>query len=714
MEGIVPNHTRRDDIMVETDLRSVLKDCQISAAAGYKIASVQEKELGKVLKSAEEKIQSAIIDFNSSPCYSPETADALEKQLGEISTAFNRLSFVFQEDLNELKDNLSEFSITLFGRTMAGKSTLMEILTKGDGSSIGKGAQRTTLDVRTYKWNGLKITDVPGVGAFEGADDEQIAFEAAKTADLILFLITDDAPQVVDAECFSRIVDLGKPIIGIMNVKKAIQNGKSLRFTTKEINKQFDLERLNKIKNQFYSFSAQYGQSWKHIPFVYVHLQSAFLSQQASEELTKRTLHEISRIDFLTGRIIEQVKGKGEFYRVKTFIDIISNPVLESMENLLEQSQLNSIQGRTILAKRRQLEEWKKVFYRDGKAQIQSLIVKIRSDLNGEIAAFAEEHFDDKNADKAWNTVLKDRGIDIRCQELLEELEFKSNDKLKEVSREITNELKFATTFAGDKSLRMHKIINGKRVWDWTVVIAGGGLSIAWGIATMIGAAAAVPLGLAAVGISGIGFIGSYLFKSREKKEQEARIRLENNLRENVTKICDMLEAQMIKRLDSLVSIRIEGLISELDRINAVVFKLADTQKELAWGLNTQLMELSTQLITEAIRIIGAEGLETYVQAVARVPGNTSLILLNDGTVFPREQRDELYRLMSERIGFIYDSNNKKILISRVLGKDIDRNSISIEGKIGVAHVPLQDASPNTKNRVRLAQQLSRLLIMNQ
>ena len=297
---------------------------------------------------------------------------------------------------------------------------------------------------------------------------------------------------------------------------------------------------------------------------------------------------------------------------------------------------------------------------------------------------------------------------------MLEELEFKSNDKLKEVSREITNELKFATTFAGDKSLRMHKIINGKRVWDWTVVIAGGGLSIAWGIATMIGAAAAVPLGLAAVGISGIGFIGSYLFKSREKKEQEARIRLENNLRENVTKICDMLEAQMKKRLDSLVSIRIEGLISELDRINAVVFKLADTQKELAWGLNTQLMELSTQLITEAIRIIGAEGLETYVQAVARVPGNTSLILLNDGTVFPREQRDELYRLMSERIGFIYDSNNKKILISRVLGKDIDRNSISIEGKIGVAHVPLQDASPNTKNRVRLAQQLSRLLIMNQ
>ena len=37
----------------------------------------------------------------------------------------------------------------------------------------------------------MEITDVPGIGAFEGEDDENIAFEAAKTADLILFLISD-------------------------------------------------------------------------------------------------------------------------------------------------------------------------------------------------------------------------------------------------------------------------------------------------------------------------------------------------------------------------------------------------------------------------------------------------------------------------------------------------------------------------------------------
>lgn len=700
--------------MEETNLKQVLKECNKSARIGYKIASAQEKNLNRALTSAQEKIQSTIIDFNSSPCYAPETTELLEVQLVEIGDAFNRLSFAFKEDLQNLRENLSKFSVTLFGRTMAGKSTLMEILTEGDGSSIGKGFQRTTRDVRKYTWNGLEIIDVPGIGAFEGEDDEQIAFEAAKTADLILFLITDDAPQVAEAECFSRIVNLGKPIICIMNVKASIAVDKSLKLALRDVNKRFDMERLDKIRNQFLLFSEQFGQTWSHIPFVYVHLKSAYVALKTDDQEKSKSFHEVSRIDYLKKRIVEQVKTKGEFYRIKTFIDIISKPILESMENLLEQSQINSLQGRTILAKKRQLGAWKTVFYRDGKAQIKSLIVKIKSELNGEIASFAEDHFDDKDADKAWNKLFTLHKVEARCQELLEELEVKSNDKLKEISREITNELKFATSFECDKSLCMHKIIDGKKVWDWSSIVLGGGLSIATGIAYLVGATVAGPLGWAALIVSVIGVGGSFLFKSRDKKEFEARMRLEKKLRENVAQICDILEKQMNKNLDSLVYVRIEGLMTEMDKINSVIFRLADTQKELAWDLNDHTLELNSQILTEAIRLIGAEGLQYHVQSVARIPGNTTLILLNDGTVFPKEQKEGLYRLMSEQIGFVYDSDNKRVLISRVLGREIARNQINIEDKIGVVHIPLGDASPNMKNRVRLAQQFSRLLIMNE
>ena len=434
--------------MEETNLKQVLKECNKSAKTGYKIVSAQEKNLNRALASAQEKVQSTIIDFNSSPCYAPEATELLEVQLVEIRDAFNRLPLAFKEDLQNLRETLSKFSVTLFGRTMAGKSTLMEILT-----------------------------------------------EAAKTADLILFLITDDAPQVAEAECFSRIVNLGKPIICIMNVKASIAEDKSLKLALRDVNKRFDMDRLDKIRNQFLMFSEQFGQTWSHIPFVYIHLKSAYAALKTEDPEKSRSFHEVSRIDYLKRRIVEQVRTKGEFYRIKTFIDIISNPILESMENFLEQSQINSVQGRTILAKKRQLGDWKNVFYRDGKAQIKSLIVKIKSELNGEIATFAEDHFDDKNADKAWNKLLKARKVEVRCQELLEDLETKSNDKLKEISREITNELKFATSFEGDKSLRMHKIFDGKKLWEWSSIALGGGLSIAAGIAYLVGAAAAGPLG---------------------------------------------------------------------------------------------------------------------------------------------------------------------------------------------------------------------------
>lgn len=696
------------------DLTEILKECQSYASVGYKIASSQYKNLNTTLSNAASRINETLIDFNSSPCYVSSATDLLSQQLIDIESAFNNLSFAFKEDLENLRENLSKFSMTLFGRTMAGKSTLMEILTNGDGLSIGNGAQRTTRDVRQYNWNGLEITDVPGIGAFEGEDDEQIAFEAAKKADLILFLITDDAPQAAEAECFGRIMDLGKPVICIMNVKASAPEGKSIKLLTRDIEKRFDMERLNEIRKQFMSYSKQLGQDWGYVPFVYVHLKSAFMPQNTEDPQVKDTLHKVSRIDFLKKKIVEQVRERGCFYRVKTFIDIITNPMLVSMENLLNQSLLNSAQGRIVLSKKRQLAVWKDGFKATGKNRIRSLLINLKSQLNGEIAAFADEHFDDKNADKAWNRLLQEKGIQDNCQTLLTELEETCNDKIKEVSREISQELLFSASFSGDRTLRMNRIIDGKKLWDWSATIIGGGLSISAIFAGAFGAAAAGPLGWIALGVSAVGVLGSLIFKSRDKKEQEARMRLESSLRKNVDTICSSLEKQMLKNFDSLIDVRVESLLKELDRMNSVVFRLADTQKELAWKLDDHLLELNSQIVNEAIKMIGAEGLEYHIVETARVPGNSVVFMLNDGSYFPDEQKEQLNRMMSENIAFVYGTDNKRTLISRVLGKTVDRNKISIKEKIGVAHIPMDGLPPHILTRIRLAQQFARIVITDQ
>ena len=76
-------------------------------------------------------------------------------------------------NLQKQKRNLDCFNVMLFGRTMAGKSTIREAITRGNGETIGKGAQRTTRDVKEYEWSNLRIIDTPGFGAYNGQDDTE-------------------------------------------------------------------------------------------------------------------------------------------------------------------------------------------------------------------------------------------------------------------------------------------------------------------------------------------------------------------------------------------------------------------------------------------------------------------------------------------------------------------------------------------------------------
>ncbi len=701
--------------MAEFTLQEVLDECKASARTGYDIASGQYRLLYRTITNAEDKIESTLTDFNTSTCYLSDATSALSQQLTETRSALDGLSFAFRDDLQMLKENLGKFSITLFGRTMAGKSTLMEILTHGDGASIGRGGQRTTQDVRSYHCDDfgddLTITDVPGIGAVEGEEDESIAFDAAKQADLVLFLVTDDGPQAPEADCLEQILRMGKPVICIMNVKVSLNKAKSAKLALRDIEKKFDYDRLNSIRDQFCSYASKAGQNWRNIPFVYVHLQSAFLAQKTTDASVSESFHRASRIDSLKNLIVWYVKTKGQFYRIKNFIDIIANPMICSMEDLLRQSLINSAQGRTILAKKRKLEQWNKNFSETARTRISSCITHIKSELYSEIATFAEDHFSDPHADKAWQTLLRERRVQDKCQELMKNLEEQCNEEIREISREMTNELNYTASSIDKRSLRIGHIIDGKKIWNWSATIIGGGLSVGSIIAGLAGAAIAGPLGWAALAVGVVGTIGSFLFKSRNKQEQEARTRMEQSLKKAVISLCESLDKQMKKNLSQLLQTRIADMIQELTRIDSVLFRLADTQKELAWYVDKNLLDLNKQFLKQALHLINSDGLDYHVQSVARIPGTAMTMLLRDNTRFPEEQRKQLTTLTGESIGFVYYSPYKRVLISRIIGKKTDRKDIGIEEKIGVAHVPFDDTDPVLKDRIRMAQQLSQTAI---
>jgi hypothetical protein len=690
------------------DLESALKACQKAARRGYEIAKENLRESATAIGGLSKSIMHCLKSLEDSSVRTPGIVEQLKAQLSGVVNELEQLQRTWETELEERRKRLDSysFSVTLFGRTMAGKSTLMEILTRGDGRSIGTGAQRTTRDVRTYSWNGLEVTDVPGVAAFEGAEDEELAFKAALQADLVLFLITDDAPQSVEAECFARIRRLGKPVLGICNVKVAVDDDDDLRLFLRNPDRPFDQMRLDTVINQFHLFANQYAPG-KRVPFIATHLRSRFLAQQPQYVQYRDRLLAASRFDGIESRLVSEVVGRGPFLRVKSFIDGVVAPMMDLMDTLLEFSAQNSSSGRVLIAKQRQFREWSREFRADGQERIHTFVSKTMDALRDEVPWFAEAHYEDRSAGENWKQLVESKGINHRIEKLQKELLDECKKALSEVARELKSELSLVADLSVDRHIKMDHIFDLKRAWNWGTNLLAGGLCLA---AIIFGSS---PLGWASIGVGATGWLISWFFDDREKKARRAREKLTKRLLGNI----DKMERKLQKGLDNwfhqeLLQKQVYVFLNDLEAITSGLFELADAQRTLAWTLNERQKALERTLVEEALVHLEAEDLKDSIVDIARVPGQATMFLIAPNTTFPDQDRKKLEYLLDEQIWFVIDTKNRFSILAQAIGRDCDRNRIRIEEKIHVAHVPLDDLNRVTKARVRLAQQLTGLHVM--
>lgn len=692
----------------DSNLEAALKESKAYANRGYKLSNDAVKLLKNTIQTVSLKIEGDIFSLEHSNINDSDIAKGLANQLRSIKYSFEQMPQHLDTDLKILSK--ANFSITLFGRTMAGKSTMMEILTHGNGGSIGKGAQRTTRDVRTYSYKNMTVTDVPGIAAFEGEEDETVAFEAAKKSDLILFLLTDDAPQASEAECLNKILRLGKPVICIINAKVNIDVGTSFKMFSRDIEKKMKLERLEAIKAQFVDFGVQYGQSWNNLRFVYVHLKSAYLAQQPNWKEHSEDLQRISRFDYLEKVIVEEVVKNGRFYKLKSFTDVVIVPIIDAFESLCKQSSENSEQGSVLVLKRKKLKKWTDDFREDSQKRIDVFIKSLVGELKREVASFAEDNYDNSNADTKWKAVLDKHHIESRVSELLKELANECETELREICREINFELKFSYTNFTDKSIKMPFIFDGKRAWNWATILTSGGLMIA-------SLFVSGPIGWIGVAVGFVGWLGSFLFSDREEKIRDARRKLENKLYSYLDNMGKKLTTNMNKVLnDELINKRLEPTIVALDETINSVFTLSEIQWSFSKSLNGKLAEMNRMVVTEALAYTGYEGLEWHISNVARIPGNAIMILLEIGKRFPDDTRRDLSYLLKEQVWFVFNTNNPISILSQAIGKGCQKEDIRIQyvnDQPRIAHIAtLDELDSKTLNRMRLAQQLTELLVM--
>ena len=662
-----------------------LAECRQYAENGYQLALKKYEEIQNTLKDEKQRLRSTNKEQDEmSRIKNAGILKEQDKEWEKLSTYVDSI----QSDIEMLHENQKDFSIVIYGRTMAGKSTLMEILTHGNGQSIGKGKQRTTLDVRSYYWQGMRITDVPGICSFGGAEDDRLAMEAAKSADLILFLLTDDAPQAGEADCLAQLKQLGKPVLGVVNVKMSFDISRKKLAIRNLQNRLADTARIDSICEQFKDFAQKYQQDWSDIPFVYTHLNAAFQSQP--ERANDPEVYTASNFQQVEEFILEKVRKDGKFLRVKNFIDITAVPMQKIIYAIYEHS-TNVFYEITVYGdKLDQLYDWRKKFLEKSQKKMDRFYEDLSAEIDREIYMFAESNYENENAGKDWENAVNSLNLPGRCQKLLEDFAKECERKRNELSDELTQELKFS--FSGNTGVNME--MEDTTPWGkYAALVLPNLLMFVPGIGW--GARIAIGIGSALI---------SFLFDDKEKKIKENKEKLRQALAEGTYPMLDNMYQKVIDTFNSeILGNGVDGFAEVLEEMKYSLIRLAKAQGELAKALCVNFRDLNLKLLEEATKYKGIP--MGKIRYAARIPGERILFVSDDWN----GDSKGISELLGEQLYILPDRDVLRI----VLGTEYESVDIPIssEENAQTTTILLPNNPVHTKN-LALAQQISQLPIV--
>lgn len=642
---------------MNSDIEKALHECQAYAQKGYDIASNTWNTIHQALLAEERKVKK--VDKQQGRIFRLADEELIKKKKQGLAS-FMEMDKELKQDLSYLQKQQKEFSVLVFGRTMVGKSTLMEIMTHGSGASIGNGSQRTTLDVRDYHWKGMKITDVPGIASFDGREDDRLALEAAKAADLILFLISDDGVQQEEAKNLAELRRLGKPVLGIINVKLGITEQVRSLDMKRLRNKMAERERIETICNQFRQFAGNFQQDWGDLTFVPVHLKAAYLGQDKNPELW-----EVSNFTEVESYILSKVQQDGCFLRIKTFLDRVIIPLQVRMEMLYENSGSSLTEAFEYQKKCQELAEWEKAFVEDSQEKFNNLCTRVKNKLARGIKEFAEDNYENEDAGEDWKEYLQEElKLEADCMSFLQERSNKCSRKRRELMDSLKTELTFAGVNVEFDDISMDSIVDTQF----------------WGSAAAIGASLiSGPIGIA------IG-IGTWLFgSSKEEKIRKAKAKLRDALQDAMDECgyVDKLMAGVANTIcEEIFGKGVDGLYNALAQMDAMLIGLAKEEATGAERLGVLLNKLNCQLWHEAERYIAAQegkNLVLSVDRIVRIPGELTVAYDTVASVDGYEA--QMTKLIGEKVELRILDNAEN------LSGEMVKNTEELIGSFGIEQV---------------------------
>ncbi|MFV0228713.1 50S ribosome-binding GTPase [Empedobacter falsenii] len=577
LHNITDSELFEDSLLEGNSFVEKVKEIAARASNDLDLASEKMIKFNKILEGNFkniEKYSKQILDLDSE--HKKESLSSFIEKLNndtkkDILTSIKKNT----EVLEKKKYTVDYFSIAFLGRTKAGKSTFHKVITGEETDDVGVGKLRTTRYNRVFNWENIRVIDTPGIGAPGGKDDTEVARSIIDEADLVCYVVTNDAIQETEFNFLTELKDKNKPIFIILNYKENIEHPKRLERFLKnpkawlenKDDKSLDghIQRINEMISKF-----NYDPTL--IEVVPIHLLAAKLAKKEQDSKVNKTLIDGSNINHYNKLIKQTIFRNGHLKKTQNIIDgcnyqtsFTYHKTKHDIEEL--NKLLNSIKGeKQGLIKYFDLEQKKT------NQSISTFIINTHNQIKTDLKGFASDEYENKDIGKAWEKFMTDKGyyetLNLKIEDVISDFQKKITDKLKESLQDI--------------SINMAKLdiqhINLDTVdYKFATNIAVGLVGSTVGILALLNIWH--PGGWVLGGIAVVGLLANFIFDSKDKKIKKA-----------IDKIVESIEPKINENEKEILKNYEVGFIDSTQQIKV---KLSSTFDEMIDGIENILNVLN-------------------------------------------------------------------------------------------------------------------------
>lgn len=664
---------KKEKTRSENKYRAALECCKTVAREEYPYAQNafdRAKSLVLELRKQMETIRVDVAERQGTA-----TREAQEK-LTELNQLLNEVVTkeleTTSDALSKKKGHLEKFTVTLFGRTMAGKSTIREAITRGDGSTIGTGAQRKTRDIREYEWNHLRIIDTPGIGIKKV--DSALARSVIGESDILLFMASSDGIQESSFREMRKLRDQNKPVIFVLNVMKDLEHPVFRRGFLKSPSNLMGEQAIRGHKSRIRKLASD-ELGMRNVRIIPIHAQAAFLATRPEHASDSEALHRGSGLGNLLTALTNEVLQRGTVRRIQTLLDGTVVQLMDFEERLHNEQKEIYRRAKHLKDKFAELDKWLDVYIGTINQRIEHHVSEVLGPLRNSVSTFIDENIEREDVETRWTRKVKSVNISEKTENFRKQILDEVREHLEAFNQQVAVDYKLQEKIKIEGPAQ-YDPWDVKRTLRWTSAAGAAGASVA-GIAAWIGASNFWnPVGWIAGAVSVASLVLSWFFNDREKKLQHQKSQATRQLRDQI----DSMEQHIVKSnkkwfYDNITNSLARGIRKDTRQLYEGMFELSKALSEAASSCAQDIEALNLRLLLRCGVFVGEDVAENSIFAIARDPGIKTKFICT-GCAASNSFSIEVGKALNEWIDRVEQASFQKMITAALRPAKVNPNKV--------------------------------------